>query len=252
MKKKDIWSYITVGSCLRFLQDARKGWPIHKEFSVLWNVDKFLIYLEDLDLAVTERASGKLRTFSETLREMEEESVLTQALATELSGIITEVRPTFSAEARGIYSFIITDKRFHVDRLLGGVEKLFAPDVFEILPDICKYDFMEAGKCIAFNRATAAAFHLMRGVESLLNNYYKKYIRPAKKGLTWGQMTHALNNKNRGKKPNETTMNQLNHLRVAFRNPTQHPEKRYDIEESQDLLFLCIDIINRMNSEINS
>jgi len=38
----------------------------------------------------------------------------------------------------------------------------------------------------------------------------------------------------------------LDNIRRSFRNPTQHPDKIYDIQEVQDLFGLCIDAINRM------
>jgi hypothetical protein len=38
----------------------------------------------------------------------------------------------------------------------------------------------------------------------------------------------------------------MRHLRRSFRNPTQHPEKKYDFDEAQDLLNVCIDIANRI------
>jgi hypothetical protein len=41
-------------------------------------------------------------------------------------------------------------------------------------------------------------------------------------------------------------LNQLDHMRDGFRNPTAHPEKIFDIDEAQDLLSICIDAANRM------
>jgi hypothetical protein len=44
----------------------------------------------------------------------------------------------------------------------------------------------------------------------------------------------------------EALLAQLDYIRRQFRNPTQHPEKVYDIEETQDLWGLCTDVITRM------
>jgi hypothetical protein len=41
-------------------------------------------------------------------------------------------------------------------------------------------------------------------------------------------------------------LDHLDHIHVNFRNPTQHREARYDLEEAQDLLSLSIDALNRM------
>lgn len=254
MIQKNVWSYIQVGTGFRYLQEAQKGRSLNGGGTILENIERFLNNLADLGLPVTDRAAYRLKSLDVELKEKAEENdkaKLTEEDAKKLREIIRELRPTLIAESQGLYSYIIVDKRFNTDKLLWDIGGLFTPDVYSALPEMCQYDFQEAGRCISFNRSTAGAFHLMRAVESMVGIYYKKYIRPAKKGLTWGQMTHALDKKSRGKLPNETTMNQLGHIRVAFRNPTQHPEKIYDIEEVQDLLFLSIDVTNRMVSELN-
>ena len=252
MRKQNIWKYINLGTGFRYLQEAKKGRDIHGEALITGNIERFAENLEDLGLPVTQRASYKLASLYESLLETEEDAKLTEAQAKELREAIRELRPTFAAEARGVYSYIVNEKRISIDKLVGSIEDVFSPETFDNFSDIAQYDFKEAGRCIAFERPTAAAFHLMRAVESILHPYYKKFIRPAQSGLTWGQMTYALKNKQRGKKPDSTTLNQVDHIRAAFRNPTQHPEKIYDIEEVQDLFFLCIDVTNRMTNEIHN
>jgi hypothetical protein len=46
--------------------------------------------------------------------------------------------------------------------------------------------------------------------------------------------------------------NQLDHIRVSFRNPTAHPEKIFEIDEAQDLLSICIDAANRMIKDLKN
>lgn len=160
--------------------------------------------------------------------------------------IMKEIRLTLIAEAKGIYAYVVTDKTIDVKKLLGDVGKLFRPNVFNSLPEIARYDFEEAGLCIAFERSTAAAFHILRATEAVLRLYRKKYIWPAKENLTWGQIVHELKNKQKGKKPDSVLIDNLGNICNSFRNPTQHPEKIYDIYEVQDLFNLCIDAVNRM------
>ena len=50
--------------------------------------------------------------------------------------------------------------------------------------------------------------------------------------------------------PNPITLNHLDNIRDSFRNPTLHPNKRYDIQEVQDLLGVSVDVVNRMIKEI--
>lgn len=241
-----IWSYIWVGTCMRYLQDAKAGNKIHGEGLVLVNIRSFFDELAKLGLHVTERAANELEKIKKNFEAKPADSRLSMEEAQELSKTMGEIRLTFEAETKGIFAYFVTDKRFDVKKLLENVELLFNPDVFDASPETAQYDFKEAGLCIAFERPTAAAFHILRGTEDVLRFFYKKYIRPAKKDLTWGQILHELKNKTKGKKPEVVLLNNLDNIRNSFRNPTQHPEKIYDIHEAQDLFSLCIDVVNRM------
>ena len=46
------------------------------------------------------------------------------------------------------------------------------------------------------------------------------------------------------KKINKNIISRAIYIKDNYRNPTQHPEKIYEIEESQDLLNICIEFIN--------
>ena len=48
------------------------------------------------------------------------------------------------------------------------------------------------------------------------------------------------------RKPDESLLQRLDYIRDTYRNPTSHPEARYTIEQAQDLLGLCIDVMNTM------
>lgn len=253
MDKVSIHKYIFLGTSLRYLQDCRKGWLIHATedgYYVADNIRIFIEELKELNLHVTERASSELVTLYGELREREESETLTQEDATKLAKLMKEIRPTFEAECKGIYALITSDKKYSIQRLTSDIGELFSPGVFTKLSDIAISDFNEAGFCIAYERPTAAAFHLLRGCEEVVRQYYKKFIRGKTVPKTWGQITTDLKNKNKGKKPDPIVINQLIHIKDAFRNPTNHPEKIYDIHEAQDLLGLCIDIVNRMSKAL--
>ena len=115
------------------------------------------------------------------------------------------------------------------------------------MPDIARIDFAEAAQCIAFMRSTAAAFHMLRGTESVLRHFYSQKIKRKRVELTWGPIVSELRSKTR---ISSLLLNHLDHIRSGFRNPTAHPEKVYDIDEAQDLLSLCVDATNRMMQDL--
>lgn len=98
---------------------------------------------------------------------------------------------------------------------------------------------------MAFERPTAAAFHLLRATEGVLRHFYCSVVKRNRiDPLLWGPIITAL--RDRRKPPAASLLANLDNIRVSFRNPTQHPEKIYDIHEVQDLFGLCIEVINRM------
>lgn len=115
------------------------------------------------------------------------------------------------------------------------------------MPKLTKYDLKEACICIALERPTAAAFHILRGTEEVLKKYHKKYFPSKNTFLAWGPMTQQIKNYSGTKKIDMTLLGNLDHIRMNFRNPTQHPDKIYEIQEVQSLLSLCIDVTSRMS-----
>ncbi len=224
---------------------------VHGENYILYNISKFLTYLSDFGLHVTERAaSSELVPLMEELKKTDKDYKLLAEDAKKLNRIMEDLRKTLFAEAQGNIAFIVTDKRLDVKKLLSDIPALMAPGVFESLPDIAKHDFIQGGKCIAFGLPTAAAFHLLRGTESVLKELYCCYIKRNRSSLMWGPMVDSLRKRKKNQLP-IPLLDNLDNIRRNFRNPTQHPEKIYDIQEVQDLFGLCVDVINRMVPLLN-
>ena len=245
MKSRSIRDYVSFGSALRFLEDAKPNFDVRGSGWVLRNIDRSLHFLNEFDLPVTRRASSDLVHLRNRLEKSSQEKLGTEA--SKLSDIITDLRKTLWAEAAGNFAFIVTDKRIDVNKLLSDVPGLLAPNVFGLLPDIAKHDFMEAGKCIAFELPTAAAFHILRGTEAVLRRLYCSIVRKNRVEFLWGPMITSLRGCSRP--PSAPLLDNLDNIRRSFRNPTQHPDKIYDIHETQDLFSLCVDTINRMTRE---
>lgn len=247
MQSKPIWDYIFFGTSLRYLQDAKEGWPVHADGLVLDNIDSFLSCLEEFELPVTQRAAHGVVRLRDELAESDLEHRLTPAEANRLTELMTDVRKTLDAEASGSVAFIVVDKRIDVNKLLSDVRALMAPGTFDALPDIAKNDLVAAGRCIAFELPTAAAFHLLRGTESMLRLFYCSIVKKSRADFMWGPMVKSLRQRKK-KPPPKPLLDNLDNIRLSFRNPTQHPDKVYDIQEVQNLFPLCVDVLDRMIS----
>lgn len=118
------------------------------------------------------------------------------------------------------------------------------------LPDLTKQDFDQAGKCIAFDVPTAAAFHLLRGTEVVIREYYELIVpgpkQASKKMRNWGTYIRLL--KHHGADEKVTAL--LTHLKDVYRNPVFHPEEVYTDERVQVLFGICVSAVVVIKSAI--
>lgn len=246
MRKQRLDTYYWLGIFVMYLQRAEPGIIVHGGSYVVESLKQLLTYFVDLELPVTRNACRRVVEFYSELRELPEDASLTDKQADELRDIITSLRQTLEAELADFEAFMPTPKNPDAKRLMEDVPGLFGLKVFKVLPKIAKYDFPEAGKCIAFERPTAAAFHLLRGTESVLRDYYDRMVPGHPTNIkNWRPIVSDLRNHTSATKY-VALYNELDSMGEHYRNPTQHPEKTYDIEEAQELWSLCVAAVNRM------
>ena len=247
--------YILLGSSVRYLLDVRPGMPVHEasqnELSLLAHLERVEIALEKADLRVARRAfATELAAISKALKKLPTNAKLSEKQTSEIYIGIKAVSDVLRYEGANLQAFVLSDKRLQVDKLLSDVSDLFGECVYLALPDIAQYDFAQAGKCIAFELPTAAAFHVLRGTESVLRAYHAALVASATTApQMWGPTTADLRRLTADALAKELLDN-LDNIRVSFRNPTQHPDKRYDIDEAQDVFNLCVEVVNRMSKDL--
>ncbi|WP_213281531.1 hypothetical protein [Cellulomonas hominis] len=260
MEKRSVGGYVYAGTAVRYLMDCNGGELIFEKGAVLENIDGLSRRLLDYELHVTWRVAANLRALSDEWRREQTESpdesqdnrVLTQGEAEQVRRAAMICRETLLAEAAGKIAYIAEDKRYTVEKLTGDMRSLFVPDAFDELPAIAQDDFVSAGRAVAFMLPTAAAFHMLRGTEAALRDFYSRLVRRGRipEPRMWGPIIVDL--KRRSSPPPELLTTTLDSLRKHFRNPTQHPEKTYDIDEAQDLLASAIDAVNQMHRHLRA
>ncbi len=249
MKKITADSLWAFGSCFRYLQDQKKGGRLKGAGFVEDNLKRLIKFVETSELAVCleTNAFGNLRNKLEEFRDLDVDARLDEAQAKALVDELKELRSTLIAELRTVEAYTLTPKRHGVDNLMGAVPGIFGQGVFEKLPEIAQFDLGEAGKCIALERPTAAAFHLMRAIEATLRIFYVRAIRVKRANVTmWGPIIAELRKKPALVKKHKVLLDHLDNIRANFRNPTQHPEATYTTAEAENLLGLSIDVLCRM------
>lgn len=255
MIRRPIQQYFFFGTAVRYLQDASAGYQIANYDDGGWavrsNLEQIFSVMGTLNLRVSSQtdAARELRVLLEEFSVANEKDALTAEQASKLTRYVKELRQTLEAELRATYAYSLVQKRIDISRLVEDPASLFGPKVYAKLPAIAQYDIAEAGRCIAFELPTAAAFHLMWATEAVLRQLYVSVVRTRRHARMWGEIVADIRKRHVGKE-HTVLLNQLDHIRQAFRNPTQHPEARYDIHEVQDLWSIAVDVINRMATRL--
>lgn len=257
MEQRATNGYIYLGTAIRYLIDAQVGTPLHGEGAIVENLRGLREKLEEYEFFVTARLANplwlKLREWDAELTQHKDDEEdwastreLTAAETEHLRDLAVQIRQTVLAESAGKMAYIASDKRYTVAKLLGDIGSLFGNDVYDQLPTLAQFDFVEGGKALAYELPTAAAFHFLRATEAVLRDFYCKVVKRNRiaEPRMWAAMVRDMRGKRRA--PSALLLDNLDSLRSHFRNPTQHPEKVYDLDETQDLLALAIDSVNRM------
>lgn len=248
MIKTSLAEYYWLGLRVSYLRGAEKDFPIHGHGGILDNIDTFVSDLNDFGLSVTANVATAqgLMDFYHELREQETGAVLSHDQAVQLQALMETICITLDAEISDFEAFAVSPKRIGAAELVDDASALFAPGVFESLPDVARHDFAEACKCIAFERPTAAAFHIWRASQAVLQHVYCSLVRQKRvKTLTWQAILNDLR-KRRQTRRHAALYAQLDTLRAAFGDPAQQPELVYDLNTVQDLWLACAEAVNRL------
>ena len=196
---------------------------------------------------------GKLENSFKELSEIEElsekDNKLDGETNTKLIESILDLESTLLCEAKEHVIASPIPRRFILDHLLSQPGNILGKGVFDNLTQVAKHDLSYACKCIAFECSTAAAFHVLRCVEECVRVLHNAYFPRKDSSKAWGPLIKELSEKPKNPKPDETLIEHLNHLRKRFRNPTDHPEKIYEIEEAEDIVHMAVDVINRVSRD---
>lgn len=168
---------------------------------------------------------------------------------------LKKIDTTLDAELNTKIAYLLDEKRFSNEILLGKIHQVFSKNTFVRLPVIAQFDFEECGQCLAFDRYTACAFHALRGTEDVVKMYYEKlFSTSSKEKDTWGTYETAITAGIQGgtitPKPDEQLIINIGSLRKYYRNKTQHPQNTYSSDEAQDLLSLCVKTVNEIIQDL--
>jgi hypothetical protein len=146
-------------------------------------------------------------------------------------------------------SFFVTDKApFQTSTLIEFGETLFPPSVRVKCPSAI-VDLQSAGKCLAFELATASGFHAMRALEAVLRKYWE---------VVTGNIPHPkhrnigvyLNGLERVRCGDPKIIAALRQIKDLHRNEINHPDANLSLEEAISLIGMARSVASAMLSAI--
>jgi hypothetical protein len=118
-------------------------------------------------------------------------------------------------------------------------EPLFGNEVSSRFPNMAE-DISEAGKCLGLNRPTACVFHLMRVMESGVQQFGTKLGIQLACEKNWqvvldgvNKAIKAMNHREPITKAYAEAASHLYNVKVSWRNEVMHPKQTYTYEEAR-------------------
>jgi hypothetical protein len=148
-----------------------------------------------------------------------------------VSNALTKFETVLAAEMNYTDVFLVTKKRgYDTTDLIERGEILLPIEFTGKIPEAV-HDIRQAGKCLAFEIATAAGFHMMRALELVLRLYYDAVSGGGERPKTnnMGDYLRLLDENNWG---DEKVRSVLRQIKDLHRNELIHPEVTLTLDEA--------------------
>jgi hypothetical protein len=145
--------------------------------------------------------------------------------------------------------FYIPPKGTHSTlKLIEHAEENLSADIRSRLSAETIEDLRQAGRCLALEASTAAAFHLFRAIETLIRAYHFKITGSVLtvRSRNWGAYIRDLNSA--GADTRITGF--LQHIKDHYRNPIMHPEVTVSPDEALALFGAALSAITQLDAAI--
>ena len=240
MLRIPLHSLFHFGTVVRYLQDARPGHRLADDRDggrrIRSNLQLLFTYMNDLGLQQSQRseATARLRGLLQQFTQADAAAVLTAEQFAALDTNISALRTTLESELQEMYAYSLTPSRLPPVVPIEDAASVLAPDAYSSLPRSARLDVTEAARCLACELPTAAAFHLIRAVDVVVQAFYLCPVRA------------------RRKVDHNELFERLDRIRTGFANPLQHPSTVFNADEAQQLWELAIDVIKRIAAGLDA
>lgn len=161
---------------------------------------------------------------------------------------IARVSDNFQREGGKIHMVALErQKALDLHILLEAIDEAFSEMAASNFSKNTMQEIVEAGRCLALERYTASAFHILRAVELEIRDYIILLTHKTPNERKWASYIGILTTKQADSK---LTRN-LDRIRDLDRNETMHPELFYSQTDAIRLFNLCIDTLEQLVEDMN-
>jgi hypothetical protein len=165
-----------------------------------------------------------------------QDKVIEELDARALVNAVREFEPVLRTTLEQSELFYAPPKRLYSTRkLIEGADAAFSDATKKRLSGITLEDIREAGKCLAFERATACGFHILRALEAVLVDYISTVTTTPPPQRNLGQYIITLRNNGAA----AAVLAVIDQIRALHRNPLMHPEDVLTLDQAIGLFQVC-------------
>jgi hypothetical protein len=135
------------------------------------------------------------------------------------------------------------------NKLIKGAHKGYSTLTQSHLMQQCLDEIDEAGRCLAYERPTAAGFHILRAVEIAVKDYLCKipgFVMPPLNRQNWGEYIKLLKESGASKEVTDT----LQGVKDNHRNPLMHPDDSLDMHAAVSLFSVCQSVVELLVGDL--
>jgi hypothetical protein len=140
--------------------------------------------------------------------------------------------------------FVTPKPPYDTAMLLEYGESLLPIELAQKAPEAL-FDAREAGKCLAYEVATAAGFHILRAAESVVRRYYADITGGAAQPKVRNLMVYVRKMQNAGV-GDPKILSSLEQIAKLHRNPLIHPEDVLTVTEAMALIGIVRSAVSAM------
>lgn len=259
MKKLNLIKFYWAGrELIRPKTDIAVDEPVYLAHIKLMGLSKwmnaFLMETMGMPIPNARRAARELWEFTSNITEQQLNAMgaktdmpFTLSDHVKLERLVKDFEDEFEHDARELNIFSLSDIGTHsTTKLIDKAHRNLPAETVERLSAEVLGDIDEAGRCLGFDRPTAAGFHILRAVEPLIVQYYNKLTNNAVpiRSRNWGNYARQL----RTHQGDIKIVGMIDHIREFYRNPIMHPEETLTSDQALSLFHTCLSAIVQLDA----